>query len=1746
MDIQRVALIYDNRHRPETTGTYCLRALKELVHVTHFLPDQVEQIPKGGFDLYLNIDDGLCYRLPPALRPAAWWVIDTHLHPGWAAEKGRDFDWLFAAQRDGAERLRELDLPAQWLPLACDPLIHKPHPVAKQWDVCFVGWVYEGPRQELISIVQRHFPNSFIGQKYFDEYANKCSGSRIGFNRSVRNDINMRVFETAACGTLLVTNDLQDNGQEELFTSDKHVVTYEGADELLDKLRFYVGHDEAREQIAQAGYCEAISRHTYRHRMQSLLQAIRSSDSNGRPSTVATGQPNDGRHEAAKVSLPPAAGPRSSIHEMEVGFENSNGHVRPDSDGDGSGTSDHDNRSANPGLEDVDVIIKTFLRPKALRRLLNSIREFYPQVHVTIADDGNLRESTDADSRACCQLIDAVENFTLHSLPFAAGVTPGRNLLVEQTHRPYVLLLDDDFCVTAETRIESFLKRLQSDPQLGVVAGTCIDVVGDERRPRNSGGTLRIDGETMFIDSSGWNDRKNELRDYVPHFALIRREVFRDVRWDGALGAEHYDFCLQLQKSRWKVAQDLAVQVDHYHFSDALPGYAERRFDYADAQQWLLKKWNLRRIVQDGRVVVELEDAKGTQPGIDGTAECEKDGSTHRTSASDFAARRLADKDSLYFDLPRPEVVDLIPTTARRVLDIGCGAGALGELLKQRQSAEVVGIELQLEAAAIASTRLDWVLVQSIEDPTVEFAAGSFDCIVCADVLEHLRDPEVVLERIRGWLAEGGTLVASIPNVRHHSVVTSLLEGNWTYEAAGLLDGDHVRFFTRREIEKLLDRLDFEIVTMRVVPGPGDDVLRGAAGPGTVCVGSLNVAGLAPETADEFFAYQYLVVARPMSRPERKVTSIVIVTHNQCAYTKECVDSIRLRTVEPYELIFVDNGSTDKTVQYLRGLAHASSSFGGAASPTEFRGCQSVRLIENTENRGYPAAANQGLKGARGDYVVLLNNDTVVTSGWLKRMLDVLDSSGQIGMVGPCSNRVSGSQMVPVPYENLASLDGFAWDWGKKHRQVVEETDRLVGFCLAMKRKVIEQIGLLDERFGIGCFEDDDLCLRALQAGWRAVIARAAFVHHYGSQTFQGSGIDLGAVLNVNCEKFLEKWAPAFPSPVTRQPPTAEPAGQPANSLGRSFCAPSAVGLSARTARHAPASPKSDSELGESDTSTSRRHFHLVNSPTGGLLLRPVQIQISLCMIVRDNETTIGPALESIRPWVDEIIVVDTGSKDNTREICRQYGAELHEFPWCDDFSAARNESLKHARGEWIFWMDSDDTISIECGQRLRALADGPHAEQVLGYVMQVHCPGSGEDGDLNVTAVDHVKLIRNRSDLRFEGRIHEQLLPAIRRANGEVALTDIYVRHSGSDHSPAGWQRKLDRDLRILNRELGDAPNHPFVLFNLGMTYADAKRFDEAIGYLERCLAVSNPDESHLRKAYALLVSTLGQAGRHDEAWQRCQAGQGLYPDDKELLFRSAILHHHFGRLVEAEADYLRVLNDHEDRHFTSIDQGLDGFKARHNLAIVYEDMGSCDKAEEQWRRIVAEVPTYHLGWRGLAEILLRQGKLDELQDLSERMPRAGGLLEREARILHGKLAAARGDLTTAVDQLRSADDPSSDDREPLRALCRILFEQGEPAAAEAALSELALRQPDDPATLHNLGTLRLRRQQFLEAESALRNSLRLRPRSAPTLLQLGYALDGRGARAEAAEVWKESLRIDPANVAARTALAQSGATAV
>ena len=539
------------------------------------------------------------------MRPCAWWAIDTHLDFAWCLEKARGFDLVFAAQRDGAEQLRRAGIgSAAWLPLACDPEIHRKHDVAKQYDVAFVGNVFPGPRAELLNLIRRRYPNSFIGQCYFEEMARTYSAARTVFNRSIRNDVNMRVFEALACGSLLVTNDLSDNGQAELFRDGVHLATYREAEDLLDKLAFYLGREALREKIAAAGRAEALEKHTYRHRMERLL-----------------------------------------------------------------------------------------------------------------------REAE------------------------AALTATGRG-----AHSP----------------------------------------TGARRASTN--------------------------------------------------GSEH---------------------------------------------------------------------------------------NAH---------------DPSYFGHARPEVLALIPETARAVLDIGCGAGRLGEAIKARQQAEVVGIELNEAAAAAARLRLDQVFVGDIERLDLPLPPGPFDAIVCGDILEHLREPDRLLRQARAWLAPDGALDRQHPQ-RPASQRRPLA-------ARGQLDLRVGRAARPDPPAVLHPPRDREALLPRRLCDRGDAVgdragaiaTRSAICVATVQVGRLSIGGLSDQTRPSFTRTStWSAPGRPRC-PTSALTSIVIVTHNQLEYTRQCLDSIRRLTDEPYELIVVDNGSTDGTVEYLRAFP-------------------GVRVIVNETNRGLPGRGQPGDRG---------------------------------------------------------------------------------------------------------------------------------------------------------------------------------------------------------------------------------------------------------------------------------------------------------------------------------------------------------------------------------------------------------------------------------------------------------------------------------------------------------------------------------------------------------------------------------------------------------------------------------------------------------------------------------------------------------------------------------------------------------------------------------------------------------------
>ena len=231
-------------------------------------------------------------------------------------------------------------------------------------------------------------------------------------------------------------------------------------------------------------------------------------------------------------------------------------------------------------------------------------------------------------------------------------------------------------------------------------------------------------------------------------------------------------------------------------------------------------------------------------------------------SVPDPCAERMADAPGRsYFRQERKEIEAMIPAGAARILDVGCGDGVLGRILLEKGAAEVVGIEADPAAAEAARKNLTRVLQGDVESLDLPFEEGRFDCIVLADILEHLRDPLSALTKLKRLLADSGTVVASIPNVRYLDVVAGLAEGRWEYREFGILDKTHLRFFTKMEMETLFRRAGFELEGISENLSPRYDSLPpGHAG--DVSFGRVTLRGLTREEVKDLFVFQYLFQGR--------------------------------------------------------------------------------------------------------------------------------------------------------------------------------------------------------------------------------------------------------------------------------------------------------------------------------------------------------------------------------------------------------------------------------------------------------------------------------------------------------------------------------------------------------------------------------------------------------------------------------------------------------------------------------------------------------------------------------------------------------------------------------------------------------------------------------------------------------------------------------------------------------------------
>jgi GT2 family glycosyltransferase len=263
-----------------------------------------------------------------------------------------------------------------------------------------------------------------------------------------------------------------------------------------------------------------------------------------------------------------------------------------------------------------------------------------------------------------------------------------------------------------------------------------------------------------------------------------------------------------------------------------------------------------------------------------------------------------------------------------------------------------------------------------------------------------------------------------------------------------------------------------------------------------------------PETVRAVLERPVPAVSGGRGRPK---TSIVVVTYNDLTFTRLTLESVLANTDGPtYEIIVIDNGSDEPTRRYLSVLSSRNDN---------------IQVVLNETNRGFAAGTNQGLALATGDVLVLLNSDTIVTHGWLRGLVSTLEDVS-IGLVGPVTNRCGNEAEIQTSYETYGDMLEFAGERGAVIAGQISDIPVATMFCVAFRRSTLDEVGELDDRFGLGLFEDDDYSLRVRRSDKRIVCNEGVFVHHFGEGALGALAAagHYGELFEANRRRFEEKW----------------------------------------------------------------------------------------------------------------------------------------------------------------------------------------------------------------------------------------------------------------------------------------------------------------------------------------------------------------------------------------------------------------------------------------------------------------------------------------------------------------------------------------------------------------------------------------------------------------------------------------------
>jgi glycosyltransferase involved in cell wall biosynthesis len=359
--------------------------------------------------------------------------------------------------------------------------------------------------------------------------------------------------------------------------------------------------------------------------------------------------------------------------------------------------------------------------------------------------------------------------------------------------------------------------------------------------------------------------------------------------------------------------------------------------------------------------------------------------------------------------------------------------------------------------------------------------------------------------------------------------------------------------------------------------------------------------------------------------------------------------------------------------------------------------------------------------------------------------------------------------------------------------------------------------------------------------------------------------------------------------------------------------------------------------------------------------------RISLCMIVKDEEQFLPNCLKSVQSVVDEMIIVDTGSKDKTIDIAQTFGAKIYEIPWEDDFAKARNVSLEHATGDWILQLDADEQFEKEDVAILFSFIEQLETEAFFLKVINHKYDSTGDS-----LSFPSVRLWRNRPEYRFYGALHEQITGSIVKhfPNKPLQITPVRIHHYGYAEAVVQQKNKSERNLRIALAEVNKNPDLAFAHYNLAMEYARRRQLQEAIEEFQTALTLHKETEIWISSLFRNYASTLIKMRKFSDAIRILDRGLAQFPDYIDLLFEKATCHMELKEYPQAVGLLHQCIVTPENPKYP-IQKGLSREKAYYTLGHCYMRLNRFDECLDFFKRAYQLNPQFKQPIRDLAALL-------------------------------------------------------------------------------------------------------------------------------------------------------------------------------